>query len=133
MMARQISSFIFLLVGIVVGLGSLGHTLAASQVHAAIDQFPMDPSLQSMIYVVWYMLSGCMLLFGIAIVWVWVCQRRGDTRPLFVAVLIGILYFVAGVAGIIYRHGDPFMSLFIVLGGLLLICSYVLAKKAPQH
>jgi hypothetical protein len=128
-MGRKVVSAIFLLVGIVVGLGAVGHTLAASQVHAAIDRFAMDSGLREMIYVVWYMLSGCMLLFGIAIVWAWANARRGDTKPLFVAVLIGILYFVAGVAGMIYRHGQPFMSLFIVLGGLLLICSFVLARR----
>jgi hypothetical protein len=130
-MGRKIVSGIFLLVGIVVGLGALGHTVAASQVHAAIDKFAIDPGLRE-IYVVWYMTSGCMLLFGIAIVWAWANARRGDTKPLFVAVLIGVLYFLAGVSGIIYRHGHPFMLLFIVLGALLLICSFVLAKKAPQ-
>jgi hypothetical protein len=131
-MGRKIVLWVFLTTGIVVGLGALGHTLAASQVHAAIDKFDMDPGLREMIYVVWYMTSGCMLLFGIAIVWVWSSVRHGDAKPLFMAVIIGILYFVAGVAGMIYRHGAPFMSLFIVLGGLLLICSFVLAKKSPQ-
>jgi phosphotransferase system glucose/maltose/N-acetylglucosamine-specific IIC component len=129
-MTRKIFLAIFLLTGIVVGLGALGHTLAASQVHAAIDKFAMDPGLREMIYVVWYMTSGCMLLFGIAIVWAWANARRGDAKPLFVAVLIGILYSVAGVSGMIYRHGHPFMLLFIVLGGLLLICSFVLTRVA---
>jgi CHASE2 domain-containing sensor protein len=132
-MGRKIFLWLLLITGIVIGLGSLGHTLAASQVHAAIDKFAIDRSVLEMLYVVWYMTSGCMLLFGMAIVWVWNSARRGDTRPLFIAVLIGILYFVAGVAGMIYRHGDPFMSLFIVLGGLLLICSFALAKMTPQH
>jgi uncharacterized protein (DUF983 family) len=89
----------------------------------------MDPGLREMIYVVWYMTSGCMLLFGIAVVWAWANARRGDTKPLFVVVLIGILYFTAGVAGLIYRHGHPFMWLFVVLGALLLICSLVVRQK----
>ncbi|HEY0702219.1 MAG TPA: hypothetical protein VGD60_05575 [Candidatus Acidoferrales bacterium] len=127
-MGRKIFSILLLLTGIVVGLGSLGHGMAAAQVHAAIDGFAVDPGLREMIYVVWYMLSGCMLLFGIAVVWAWASARRGDTKPLFIAKLIGVLYFVAGVAGLIYRHGHPFMWLFVVLGALLLICAAVLSR-----
>jgi hypothetical protein len=74
-----------------------------------------------------------MLLFGLSIVWASWCVRRGGSKPLFVVGLIGILYLVTGMGGMMYRHDDSFMSFFIVLGMLLLICSYALAKKTPQH
>ncbi|MGA6954397.1 MAG: hypothetical protein WBY73_04765, partial [Candidatus Acidiferrales bacterium] len=123
---RKLFSWLFLITGIVIGLGSIGHTLAVSHVHAALDKFPVDPNVSTMIYVVWYFVSACMLLFGLTLVWVWLRLRAGDTKPLFVAVLIGLFNLANGIGGMIYRHGDPFFWFFIVLGGLLLISSYVL-------
>ena len=128
-MVRKTCSMLLLLVGIVVGLGSFGHALAVSQVHAALDKFPVDPNVGTMLYLVWYWVSYCMFLFGVAIVWAWFRAREGDTRPLFVTILIGILYFGSGVSGMIARHGDSFMLFFVVLGALLLICSLVLRQK----
>lgn len=125
---RNLFSLLFLIVGIVMGLGALGHSLAASQVHAAVDKFPVDPNVGTMIYVVWYFLSCCMLFFGVTVVWVWFRLRARDTKPLFVAVLIGAVYLGNGIGGMVYRHGDPFMGFFIVLGGLLLISSFGLRK-----
>ena len=113
-------------------MGALGHTLAVTQVHGALDRFPVDPNVGTMIYVVWYFVSCCMFLFGVAIVWIWLRTRVGDTKPLFVAVLIGVLYLANGIGGMIYRHGDPFMGLFIVLGALLLLSSFVLRYGIRQ-
>ncbi|MGC1200369.1 MAG: hypothetical protein WA737_16255 [Candidatus Acidiferrales bacterium] len=125
-MTYKIFSFIFLIVGIVIGLGAFAHGLATQQVHQALDRFPIDPHVGATIYVVWYFVSGCMLLFGITIVWIWFRLRAGQTGLLFVAALIGLLYLATGVAGYIYLHGDPFMLFFAALGLLLLISSYAL-------
>jgi hypothetical protein len=80
-----------------------------------------------MLYVVWYFVSGCMLLFGITIVWTWYRLRSGRDASLFVVSLIGVLYVAVGIGGMIYRHGDSFMGAFIVLGGLLLASAWQLA------
>ena len=119
-MLRRLSSYVFLIVGILIGLGAFGHGNAVKNVHAAIDRFPIDPNVSTMLYVVWYFVSGCMLLFGVTIVWSWFRSRAGDLGSLRVPLLIGALYVAVGVGGMIYRHGDPFMATFIVLGGLLL-------------
>ena len=113
---------------LVIGLGAFGHGLQAGNLHEAIDQFPIEPGMHSMLYVVWYFVSGCMLTFGALLLWAWQRSRSGDSRPLFVAVAIGLLYAAIGLFGLIYRHGDPFMGFFVVLGGLLLISSYALAR-----
>jgi len=131
-MMRKFFSGVLLMVGIVIGLGAVGHTLAGSQVHAALDKFPIDPNVGTMIYVVWYFVSCCMFFFGLTIIWIWYQLRSGDAEPLIVAVLIGVLYLGNGIGGMIYRHGDPFMGFFIVLGGLLLICSFVLRSGLPD-
>ncbi len=85
-----------------------------------------------MLYVVWYFVSGCMFVFGVTIVWTWFRLRARDSNLLFVSFLIGALYLAAGIGGMIYRHGDPFMAFFILLGGLLLLSAFVL-RSDLQH
>ena len=131
-MTYKVFSFIFLIVGIVIGLGAFAHGLATPQVHQALDRFPIDPHVGATIYLVWYFVSGCTLVFGMTIVWIWFRLRAGQTGLLFIPLLIGLLYLVTGVAGYIYLHGDPFMFLFIALGALLLISSYAL-RHAPAQ
>lgn len=127
---RTVASWVFLLDSLIVGLGAFGHGFQARHVHEVLDPFPIEPDLQSMIYVVWYFVSGCMLAFGITLVWVWQRLRSGDTRPWFAAALIAMLYVGIGVFGLVYRHGDPFMAFFVVLGALLLASGYVLVRSA---
>ena len=69
-MMKKLASLIFLLDSLVIGLGAFGHGLQGRHLHAAIDQFPIEPDMHSMIYVVWYFVSGCMLLFGVTLLWV---------------------------------------------------------------
>jgi len=129
-MIKRIASALFLLDSVVIGLGAFGHGLQVRHVHEAIDKFPIESDLQSMIYVVWYFVSGCMLTFGLALVWTWRRIRAGDDRPLAVAYLIGALYVGIGAFGLVYRHGNPFMALFVVLGGVLLVTGPLLARSS---
>jgi hypothetical protein len=125
-MVKKLASAVFLLDSLVIGLGAFGHGLQARHVHAALDPFPIDPNVGSMIYVVWYFVSGCMLAFGATLVWVWWRLRSGDRRPLFAANLIGVLYAGIGAFGLVYRSGDPFMAFFVGLGVVLLLSGYAL-------
>jgi hypothetical protein len=126
MRIRMLASVLFLVDSIIIGLGAFGHGLQAHRVHEVLDPFPIERDIGSMIYVVWYFVSGCMLTFGLTLVWVWQRLRSGDTRPWFAALLIGVLYIGIGAFGLVYRHGDPFMGFFVVLGAVLLASGYVL-------
>jgi hypothetical protein len=132
-MIRKVASLIFLLDSVVIGLGAFGHGMQAAHLHAAIDPFPIEPDMHSMLFVVWYFVSGCMLTFGVTLLWVWSRLRAGDGRFLFVAILIGILYIGIGVFGLIYRSGDPFMAFFVVLGALLLVSGYLLVPNQMSN
>ena len=65
---------------------------------------------------------------GATLICVWQRLRTGDRRPLFAALVIGLLYIGIGAFGLVYRHGDPFMAFFVVLGSVLLLSGYVLAR-----
>lgn len=134
-MIKKVASMLFLLDAFVIGLGAFGHGLAARNVHAAIDRFPIDASVHSMIYVVWYFVSGCMLVFGATLVWLWKKLKDGDAGYWFVGAAIGTLYTGIGIFGLIYRHGDPFMGFFVVLGTLLLATGSILVgrKRDPER
>ena len=127
-MLRTLASIAFLVDSIVIGLGAFGHGLQAAHLHAAIDRFPIEPDMQSMIYVVWYCVSGSMLAFGVTLIWVWRCLMRGVRGPIVAAVIIGVLYVGIGVFGLVYRHGDPFMAFFVLLGAVLLASGFILTR-----
>jgi hypothetical protein len=125
-MMTRIASAVFLIDSLVIGLGGLGHGSQVPHLHAALDQFPIEPNIQSMVFVVWYFVSGCMFAFGLSLIWVWLRVRRGDRQPLVVATIIGLLYVAIGVFGLVYRDGDPFMAFFVVLGAVLLMSGYAM-------
>jgi len=132
-MLRKLASMIFLLDSLVIGLGAFGHASQVRHLHAAIDQFPIESDVHSMIYVVWYSVSGSMLAFGVTLIWAWQRLRTGDGRPLFAAIVIGVLYVGIGALGLVYRAGDPFMAFFVALGALLLLTGYVLAPRGTAN
>lgn len=57
---RTLASVVFLIDSLIIGLGAFGHGLRARHVREVLDPFPIEPDLGSMIYVVWYFVSGCM-------------------------------------------------------------------------
>ncbi len=132
-MIARVASVAFLIDAIVIGLGAFGHGLAARDLHAAIDGFPIDTNVHSMVYVVWYFVSGCMLAFGLMLIWAWKQIRAGDHHLLVLAWVIGALYIGIGAFGLIYRHGDPFMAFFVVLGGVLPLAGHVMAPRQPSR
>jgi hypothetical protein len=132
-MLEKLASTVFLIDALAIGLGAFGHGLAVRQVHAAIDQFPIEADIHSMVYVVWYFASGCMFIFGMTLIWVWLRVRAGDSRPLVAATFIGILYIGIGAFGFVYRGGDPFMAFFAVLGSVLLLSAYGMARAAHAN
>ncbi len=126
---RRVASVVLLLVGVVIGLGAFGPSfMGRLVVDGELDKFPIAGDVYSMLYVVWYFVGGCMLLFALIIALAWFGQRSGEASLLLVTALIGGLYLCAGVGGMVYRHGDLFMPAFILEGALLLVCSLVLGR-----
>jgi hypothetical protein len=128
---RALLSTIYVATAVLMIAGAYGHGfLGRKVIDAELARYPIDEGVYTMLYVVWYFVSGCMLLFGIAAIWAWLQARRGEFRPMFVVYLIAVLYVASGLGGLIYRHGDPFHYVFIVLGALLGLCGYAFAREA---
>ena len=123
-----------LFMGVLLTLGAYGHGfMGRKNLDLELDKFAIAPNVYTMIYVVWYFVSGSMLLFGLTIIAAWVQQRRGKVALLPVTGTIGVLYALTGIGGMIYRHGDPFMATFIVEGVVLIGLSAGLARTPAQQ
>ena len=130
-MARKIASIVYLLTGIAIGFGAFGHGANARLLATEFAKFPaFDARLLSVIYSVWYFVSGCMLVFGAIIVRTWLRARRGEHGGFFPSDAIGVFYIITGVASVVYT-GKPFFWVFVVLGGSLL-ASAVMLRGAPK-
>ena len=127
-MARNIASIVFLLTGLVIGLGAFGHDSNTRHLADEFAKFPaLDPNVVLVTYAVWHFCSGCMLVFGSICVWSWWRMRQGARDVLAAPALIGIFYVLSGIASVIYT-GKPFFWVFTVLGGLLLATYFVLRR-----
>jgi hypothetical protein len=130
-MTRRIASIIYLLLGVVIALGAYGHGFKGRiGLDTELAKFTIAENVYTMIYVVWYFVSGSMLLFGVTIMMSWARLRRGDRSLVPTVHLIGVLYTATGIGGYMYRHRDPFMVFFLVLGVLLLLTGW-LAGRSP--
>ena len=131
-MLRSVFWYVFFVVSVALGLGAFGHGYSARRVHEALDPFPINPAMSKTIYIVWYFVSGAMLMFGGVLISIALRVRAGDSSSLFVAYWIAALYMLFGICATIYRRNDPFWLFFILLGVLLLGSSLVLkTQQAP--
>jgi hypothetical protein len=128
--SEKVASTLLLLLGIVVALGAYGHGFVGRlSVDAELAKHAIARDTYQMLYVVWHFVTGAMLLCGAVLIWAWARLRQGDRGPLSAVNLVAILYLTVGVAGIIYRNGVPFMSVFIIEGALIAITAWAL--RAP--
>ena len=130
-MLRTIASWIFLMTGVVIGLGAFGHDSNAAKLAAEFAKFPaFDATTARIALAVWHFCSGCMLTFGGICVWTWWCARRDARATFFPTDLIGVFYVAAGLLTVWYTQ-RAFFVLFVVLGISLIVASLPL-RLAPK-
>jgi hypothetical protein len=124
-MKQKISSFVFLVTSIVIGLGAFGH---AEQwwkvVYPVVGNRVSDPRILNMLLAVWLFVSGGMLSFGLVLIWTWLRIRKGDRGVVVIPIGIAVFYFIFGVLSWIYV--GTFFALFVVLSTSLFISTLVL-------
>lgn len=133
-MLRKFTSALLALTGLLIGLGAFGHSFIGRRtLDAGLAALPLDAHTDKLIYLVWYFCGGCMLVFGVLVIWSAWQVMRGERRALFASGLVGIFYLLTGVVALAYMH-EPFWGVFVVLGALALVLSGLLgfAPSGPR-
>ncbi|HKC51808.1 MAG TPA: hypothetical protein VKF60_13515 [Myxococcota bacterium] len=134
-MTRTIAVALYWLAAITITLGAYGHGfVGVKPVRAAIEASALAPDIVRVIWVVWYFVSGCMIAFGLLLFWAWPALRAGTSSRSGVALIVGALYLVTGVASFQYTERDPFWLLFVIQGVIVIGSTLVLGRpKRPKR
>ena len=129
-MTRKIASIVYLLTGVLIGLGAFGHGSQARQLAEVLGRSPaFDPGMAAVLLAVWYFVSGCMLVFGAVVIATWWRARKDRRAWFFASDAIGVFYVVVGVASVV-GTGKPVFWVFTLFGALLLVASIPLRRAA---
>lgn len=127
-MLRKLMSGALAITGLLIALGAFGHSfLGRKTLDAGLARVALDAHTDKLIYLVWYFCGGCMLVFGVMVIWSAWQAWRGENRGLSVTGFIGAFYLLTGVLALAYMK-EPFWSIFVILGGLALVLSMALRK-----
>ncbi|HVS77231.1 MAG TPA: hypothetical protein VHE11_09865 [Steroidobacteraceae bacterium] len=130
-MTRKVASLALALTGLLIFLGAFGHSFAGRKaLDIGLARVALDSHTEKLVYLVWYFCGGCMLVFGLLVIASAWRAWRGDHTGLSASGLIGIFYLLTGVLSLAYMK-EAFWTTFVVLGGLALGLSIVLAVGGP--
>ena len=127
-MKRKLASVIFLVTAISVGLGAFGHGSQWSK-HVLPTVGGLDAGMVRLLALVWYWVSGTMLVFCVLLLWTWWRIGRGERNLFFVPWSIAAFYLVEGF----YAAVDlgPFFLVFVVQAVLLGASAWTLRNTMP--
>jgi len=126
-MKRKLPSAAFLLTAISIGLGAFGHGSQWSK-HVLPTLTGVNAEMIKLLALIWYWVSGTMLVFGVLLIWMWWRLGRGDRNLLFIPWMIGIFYFIEGLYAA--RYLGSFFLLFVVQAVLLCASAWALSGLA---
>jgi len=125
-MFRKFCLALLAVTGLLIGLGAFGHSfMGRKALDAGLASLPIDAHTDKLIYLVWYFCGGCMLVFGMLVIWSALQALRGNDRALFASGLVGTFYLLTGVLALAAMR-EPFWSVFVILGALALLLSAAL-------
>ncbi|MCB9497374.1 MAG: hypothetical protein H6686_10865 [Fibrobacteria bacterium] len=115
-MNRKIASALYLMSGILIALGGLGHSLGAvGQVHEAFGKVRLDAHTADLVIAVWHFAGAAMVALGAMVVSGWWKTRHGEVLDESTPLLIALFYIGYGIAALAWMR-EPFWSVFIVFG-----------------
>ena len=69
-MLRKLMSGALAITGLLIALGAFGHSfMGRKALDAGLAHVPLDLHTHKLIYLVWYFCGGCMLVFGLTVMW----------------------------------------------------------------
>lgn len=112
----KVCSVLYLLSGILIALGGLGHSLAAvAPVRAALDTSNLDPQVAKLVLVVWHFAGAAMLALGAMVVVGWNKSRSGQKLDLVAPGILSAFYVIYGAGALTWMR-EPFWAIFVVYG-----------------
>jgi len=130
-MKRTIAAALYWLAAVTITLGACGHgVVGVRPTRAALAVVTLDPHTLRVIWMVWYFVSGAMVVCGLLLFWVWPGFRPGAASRSGAALIVGAFYATTGVACYVYSGGEVFWLLFLAQG--VLVISSTIVLSAPR-
>lgn len=130
-MTRTIAAALYWLAAITITLGAYGHGFVGIKpVQAAIAASALAPDIARVIWIVWYFVSGCMVVFGVLLFWAWPAVKSGSSSRSSAVLIVGAFYVITGVASYLYSEREPFWLLFMTQGVIVIGSTLVLGAQA---
>lgn len=121
---------LYWLAAITITLGAYGHGfLGIKGVEGPIGAATLPHDVVGVIWIVWYFVSGSMLVFGVLLIWAWPALTRGPGSRSSVAFVIGGFYAITGVACYVYSGREPFWLLFL-FQGIFVVTSTIMLQQS---
>lgn len=132
-MLRKFASVLLAITGLLIGLGAFGHSfMGRKALDAGLASLPIDAHTDKLIYLVWYFCGGCMLVFGMLVIWAAWRAWSGGKHALYASGLIGVFYLLTGLLALDYMR-EPFWGVFVGLGALATLCSALGALRTSSR
>ena len=131
-MKRIIATVLYWLAAITITLGAFGHGfLGIKPVEAAVAASSLSADIVSVIWIVWYYVSGSMVVCGAMLFWAWPSIKIGSSGRSGAAWIVGAFYTVTGIASYLYSGREPFWLLFLFQG--VIVIGTTLAFRSLSH
>lgn len=132
-MKRTVATVLYWLATITITLGAYGHGFQGIKgVEAPIAASTLPRDTVRVIWIVWYFVSGAMLVFGILLIWAWPALKAGGNSRAGVTLTIGTFYIITGVACYLYSGREPFWLLFF-FQGLFVVGSTIALQQSSAR
>jgi hypothetical protein len=129
-MMRKAAAVIYWLAATVIALGAIGHGFGGVRpVRAAIEASTLPDDVVRVIWIVWYWVSGCMVVLGALLFLAWPGLKAGSSRWSALALIIGVFYLITGIVAFLYSGREPFWILFVTLGVMVIGSTLALSRS----
>ena len=128
-MRRTLAAVAYWFAAVTITLGSIGHGfLGVKPVRTALDAVTLPPDILRVFWIVWYWVSGTMVIFGLLLIWAWPALKAGSSSRSAPPLIIGVSYVIVGIVCFPYTKHDPFWLLFLTQGVLILGSTWVFTQ-----
>jgi len=131
---RIIATVLYWLAAVTIALGAFGHGfLGIKPVEAAVAASTLPADIVGVIWIVWYFVSGTMVVCGAILFWAWPAIKTGSTTRSGAVFIIGVFYTATGIACYLYSGREPFWLLFLFQGVIVIGTTLALRNMGNQR